>query len=240
MNPTDPKTPLDVTRKGYQKSAKAFWERENAQQTPSRRPYQLTVCHDPKFLWFRNAKVGTCSIIALLADAGIESARKRNYHCHYPPALFRDYFKFAFVRNPWDRLVSAWKGKVIRSRDLGFRKGSICTGPADYARLSKFENFVDYCESQDLDNCNIHIRRQSCLIDLNHIDFLGRFETFERDLARISDHLGLDRGHGIPHKNSCTEKKPWHAYYTPDLRDRVGEMYRKDIQIFSYEFPDSL
>ncbi len=216
----------------YQRECEEFWRRENANLTPSTGRYQLTIGETPKFVWYRNAKVGTRSTLEFLSNAGVEFSTRQSFNCYYPPDLFKDYFKFAFVRNPWDRFVSAWVNKVLRGRRLGAE-------PARLEKLQDFGNFVDYCSEVDLNTCDIHIRRQSCLIDLNSIDYLGRFERFEHDLCEIGRILGLENGCGMPWNNSSKARRPWQEYYTHSLRDKVGEMYRKDIQIFSYNFEDS-
>ena len=218
---------LNAGSKRYQKSCKTFWE--NAKQAPSDRRYNLTISEERKFVWFRVAKVGTRSTLRLFENAGVEFTAREAFKCCYPPAFYRDYFKFAFVRNSWDRFVSGWKDKVLRKKKI------FGLDPGQLARMRQFEHFVDYCAALDLDRCNVHFRRQSSLIDLNHVDYVGRFEHFERDLQEVARILNLgDRD--IPRLNASKNKKPYQEYYDDRTREMIGEMYRKDIQIFGYAF----
>src|SRR5262245_19376649 len=87
---------------------------------PSAGPYNLTVSHERKFVWFRVAKVGTRTILNHFLDRGVRLDAEHASDVHYPPRAYADYFKFAFVRNPWDRLVSCWADKVVASNLFGF------------------------------------------------------------------------------------------------------------------------
>ncbi|MGD9799699.1 MAG: sulfotransferase family 2 domain-containing protein, partial [Parvularculaceae bacterium] len=73
---------------------------------PSQRRYNLTISSERKFIWFRVAIVGTRTILHALKNANAPLDAREESHLYLFPNLQRDYFKFAFVRNPWDRLVS--------------------------------------------------------------------------------------------------------------------------------------
>src|SRR5580765_3342619 len=73
---------------------------------PSAGRYSLTISHKQKFLWFRVAKAGNRTILNHLEQKALPMDAPRATFVHYCPRLYADYFKFAFVRNPWDRLVS--------------------------------------------------------------------------------------------------------------------------------------
>jgi len=223
---------LDVDSNNYQKACEAFRGKNDVTQTPSERRYQLTISDNPKFVWYRNAKVGTRTTLAFLTCANVEFTLKEGRDCYYSPALYRDYFKFAFVRNPWDRLVSTWKSKVLTRK---LRR----VDPSQLDRMQTFEHFADYCATLDLEVCNCHIRAQSSLIDLNNIDYLGRFERFENDLIEVAGFLNL-RDCRIPRLNTSSDNRPYQEYYTDRTRKLVGELYRRDVQIFSYTFDDPM
>ena len=57
--------------------------------------------------------------------------------CHYPEKLYRHYFKFAFVRNPYDRIVSAWKNKIVQTNYFDL-------SDAKRQDLHQFEAFLEY------------------------------------------------------------------------------------------------
>lgn len=195
---------------------------------PSERGYNITVSHDQKFIWFRVAKAGTRTILKHLRDKNVKLDVEHASDVHYPKKKYQDYYKFAFVRNPWDRLVSCWHNKVLKENYFQF------TGD-ERNKVREFGEFVRFVQAQDLDNADRHLRHQASLINLNDIDYLGRLETFEGDLRQITDNLGLTQG-VIEPKNVSVKKQTYQNYYTPDLVDRVSRLYRKDIQVFGYTF----
>lgn len=195
---------------------------------PSNKAYNLTISHEKKFIWFRVAKVGTRTIFHHFKENDIPLDVSRSSDLHYPVNHYKDYFKFAFVRNPWERLVSCWKDKVVKNNMYKFDE-------LEYERLQKFENFVDYVTTIDVDTCDRHLRTQSSLIDLNHIDFIGRMETFDADLNEVLGTLGLTITDAAP-RNVSPNKQPYQDFYNWSLVDRVARIYRRDVQIFGYHF----
>ncbi|MGB3294909.1 MAG: sulfotransferase family protein [Phormidesmis sp.] len=190
--------------------------------------YNLTLSHSRKFIWFRVAKAGTRTILNHLKNSNIPLEVENVSLIYYPPNLYRDYFKFAFVRNPWDRLVSCWLDKAIKHNMYEFEGQK-------REKMRQFENFVDYVAGLDIENCDRHLQLQSRLIDLNHIDYIGHLETFEADLSRVCDIIGIE-GNAIARKNASTERRPYQDYYTEAIQAKVRQIYQTDIQLFGYQF----
>lgn len=195
---------------------------------PSAGRYNITICHQRKFIWFRVAKVGTRTILNHLKDNNIPLDVEHASWLHYPVNSFDNYFKFAFVRNPWDRLASCWYDKVINHNFFNF-------DDSELRKMKIFANFVDYVSDLNIDNCDRHIRSQSMLIDLNRVDYLGRIESFVADANYVLQRLGLPEK-TIISKNVTLDKKPYQEYYNEHLAEKVAQIYRRDIQIFGYHF----
>lgn len=142
------------------------------------------------------------------------------------------YFKFAFVRNPWDRLVSAFfyldAGGCNRF-DAEFRSRHLARYHGDFGR------FVD-----DLERLiqHQHFRPQAdwiCGSDGGPLlDFLGRFESIEADFKHIARRIGLD----APRLSRLNESAhaTYQSYYDAARRDRVAALYEADIETFGYDF----
>lgn len=216
-------TILDDVSQSYQALAEEWLA---LRSFPSLRPYNLTISHERKLVWFRVAKVCTRSIYHHLSSL-LSLASAHPYNVYYPPRLYEDYFKFAFVRNPWDRLISCWHNKVLRKNAFSFDDET-------NEKMKDLGAFVDYVATLDLTTCNAHLRLQSCLIDLNQIDYLGRFERFREDYESICQQIGISSDQ-IEHRNQSV-RRDYHYYYDDHIADRVSQLYRKDIQLFGYRY----
>jgi len=195
---------------------------------PSKRCYNLTISETKKFVWFRVAKIGTRTIYEHLKESRTDLSLEHPYNVLYAPRLYKDYFKFGFVRNPWDRIVSTWHNKVVEENYFKFND-------IELKRMRHFNNFVDYVLTLDIEKCNNHFRSQCALIDLNEIDYLGRYESFEDNLRYVLSRIGIkpDR---LLWKNKSNRKKDYRSYYNNALKDKVYQIYQKDIDIFGYQF----
>lgn len=196
--------------------------------TPSFRHYNLSISREKKIIWFRVAKAGSRTLFHELRENGVKLDAEHAMSVYYAPRLYRDYFKFAFVRNPWDRLVSCWNNKVLDENYFQFSE------PVR-EKMRVFENFVAYVASLDVERCDQHLRLQCRLIDLNHIDFLGRLESFGTDLHALFELLQLDVT-GSAVRNASRNRKPYRQYYSDELAETVGRLYRRDVQVFRYDF----
>ena len=65
------------------------------------------------------------------------------------------------------------------------------------------------------------------------LDFIGRFERLEEDFKKLCGKIGLNVS--LPHLNQ-SQHRDYRSYYTPELRDRVGEFFKRDVELFGYTF----
>lgn len=191
--------------------------------------YNITVSHPHRFVWFRNAKVGTRTILGFLDDQQVDDRLLVLSRTQYPTAAFADYFKFGFVRHPLDRFISAWQDKVHQQNHFKFT-------PGKWERMKTIENFAAWVARQDLRDLattDRHIALQSRLIDLTQVDFLGRMETFGADFSTVCSTVGLHWSEPVrqnqskPQGVSCDNA-------SAELRSIVEEKYARDYQVFGY------
>lgn len=186
-------------------------------------PYRyICYSHDLAFVYYIMPKVASRTIRGHLYHSGAD-VRKQ----YYPLSTPDRYYHFTFVRNPWDRLVSCWRDKVVHSNLLEF-------SAAELSRMQDFGNFVDYVESVDVRACNPHFRLQVEMVDLDKLDYVGRFESLEDDLQHVLQHLGIPLGTLMA--RGVRTKKNYRDFYTDDLAERVETIYKDDIEAFRYAF----
>ena len=147
--------------------------------------------------------------------------------------------RFTMVRNPWDRLVSAWS--FARAGGGQSEVGTIRVHrPGQYAApaFATFETFVEtWLGARDLDRRDGVFRPQHrYLLDRQgRLDFthVGRVEAIGEPEAWLSDTLGRAVTFG---QENASPRQAYRDYYTPRLRDIVGQAYARDIALLGYDF----
>ena len=128
---------------------------------------------------------------------------------------FRDYFKFSFVRNPFDIVLSFWE-KSTKDRNYGTLE--------EFLLSNEFpgERALRYIQTEYL--------------DVNNLDYVGRYENLQQDWVYIAEKLDLP--YELPLLNERQTKQHYHyrEYYTTLSRKIVEERYQKDLEVFEYEF----
>jgi hypothetical protein len=142
-----------------------------------------------------------------------------------------DLLKFAFVRNPWERLVSAYIDKIQGDSLL---QGSQLKNYKK--KYNTFNKMVQFIKSAKLEELNEHFNSQINLLPLNKLDFIGKFENLQEDFNIICDKIKIPR-QKLPHQNK-SKHKHYTEYYDDETRAIVAEKYRKDIEYFGYDFGD--
>ena len=129
--------------------------------------------------------------------------------------VWEAYFKFSFVRNPWDRLVSHY----FFERDLKKRIPADCDFGQFLSRWGK-----------ERSTWNQLVWFEGRLAEFN---FVGRFETLNEDFRYICDQLGIDRS--LPH-DFRMEREHYSVYYDRNTRKQVAKLAKADIKVFGYTF----
>ena len=190
---------------------------------PGRR-YALSISDPRKFLWVRNAKVATRSITDAFAQRPDLAVAYVGPMRPYPTGHRRDYYSFAFVREPFERLVSCWRDKVVG-------RGAWAL---DELRGLGFDAFVQALETLDLETTDRHVRPQSTLVPTERIDFLGRFEDLVADWTLLCRELDLGEL-SLGHVNRSSGQSDDDLVISAGTAERIRRLYRKDFQLFGYD-----
>ena len=145
----------------------------------------------------------------------------RQVRANLPPTVWRDYFKFGFVRNPYDRFVSVCamlnkRNPGYRSRETAFMKRAL-TIPRFRQRVlvrPQVEMLLD--ESGELG-----------------MDFVGRYETLQESFGTACRQIGIAEVDLQP--SNASEHDAYESYYDDELFATVTAFYRRDFEAFGYE-----
>jgi chondroitin 4-sulfotransferase 11 len=161
---------------------------------------------------------------------------------HYPiehyknscPVEYGRYFKFGFVRNPWDRLYSQY-------RYLRF------TAKFDHAQCA-FSTWIERCadalETSDeylfgrnRKNFELHMMSQYRWLSIDGVqavDYIGRFENIQDDFDLVARKLGANLL--LPHENKGVAGLNYRDAYNDKIIDIVRMLSTEDIEKFGYSF----
>jgi len=145
-------------------------------------------------------------------------------------------FKFTFVRNPWDRLVSAW----TYLREGGYNQADKDWFAARARSFPDFESFVlGWLARTDVDGAYFHFRPQVRYLENGHgrleMNFVGRFERLAEDFAHVAQIFGCSAP--LQNHNRTQSRTPvYRDYYTARSARAVAQVYREDIRAFGYDF----
>ena len=215
------------------------------------------ISHKHKFLSIRIPKTGSTSVTTILKPyfdiegEDIGSREGNTYYHHRTTKYmkshfekmewnFDDYFKFAFVRNPFEREVSSWEyaHKIVHMYEkYKETKSNLCPDKRVYnqkLQIVKMKNFKTLCSRQftDYDTYSMFYRDKHT--EKNLLDFIGKFENLQEDFNTICDKIGIPQQH-LPHKNK-SKHKHYTEYYDDETKQIVAERYAKDIEYFGYKF----
>ncbi len=204
------------------------------------------------------AKVASSSIKATLAPIlglDMEAVGGNPHEIDFPRPpesiaaevqLFPGLYSFAFVRNPWDRLLSCYRDK-IRGEVSDFTRFSEDSGVANclvrfevFKAGMTFEDFVHAVASIPDVESDEHFRSQYTYLTNSEgviaADFVGRYENLESDFNLVAVELGLPDDTRLPRLQAARHLVDYVDFYTPALRKIVADRFAEDIDLLSYGF----
>ena len=170
-----------------------------------------------------------------------EHASRRIFDGHIPAIKMRKIvgektwkriFTFTFARNPWDRMASMYhyRNKVGKiSSDLSFRDYILALDRNRGVSGTIFQNPIFYYGSSDYildDNGNIMV------------DFVGKFETRDRDLKEIATRIGYNSFGDAWVQRASPAGRHYSTHYDDETREIVRRLYQQDLERFGYEFEE--
>lgn len=182
---------------------------------------------------------GTSMEVSIHGDSyKMENFRYKHLTSSYAKILYKDYwddyFKFSFVRNPWDRMVSMSKFPSFYGCKIN-DKGLL--------NIQNYLKKFPVIEIDERTDCkkkyNKKIIKNSVYknILIEDIDFIGRFENLKDDWSFVCDKLnGVPPDLGMHQPTKLRAKKHYSKYYNQATLKLVEKIYQKDIEYFDYKF----
>lgn len=173
---------------------------------------------------------GPCKVLLVNVNKKKNSAGRKNLahlfaheylaYGFVTPQQFQEYFKFAVVRNPFDRLVSEYKFKFARHgvtfKDFLFKWFS----PKDWSDRQRhvepmWKYIYDRTGTQPL------------------VNRVLRYENYD-EVAPLLESI-LDHPVRMPMMNAAQDRRPWQEFYDNECRAFARKVYHRDFELFGYD-----
>jgi hypothetical protein len=180
-------------------------------------------------------KTAGISVSVALFNANI-GHRRIEYFEIFDQDRFERYFKFAFVRNPWARALSAYSFLKQGGRNSSDKAWA-------ERHLSEFSTFRQFVLSLQQPRQRSRVlrwqhftpqHRYICGSKLDiKVDFVGRVERLPQDFDYVKRRVGIEADLSHLNRSDHTE---YQSYYTRKTRAIIADVYRPDIELLGYRF----
>jgi hypothetical protein len=231
--------------------------------SPNFYKYHLKANKERNFFWINNPKVAgsriNIDLINILLNKNLKNKQRGHYEIDWYKSvsdvseketiklLFnKDIFKFSFVRNPYDRLVSSWTYFCIDLDKEHKNNNQVRTimkqrGIKEEDNIS-FETFVNlvydhWKQTGKFDNEHWFEQNKVIMYDLIGINFIGKLENFDKDYEYVLKKINAPKKfikNFNKKENASTRNFDYKNLYNKDLQEKVYEMYEKDFTMFNY------
>ena len=228
--------------------------------------WQIIYSEERNFIWFKNAKVAGTSMYRGIMKKEIYDliGYKDNpeefdkWWDNLTDEKLDDYFKFTFVRNPYDRLISAFNHIIMEEEIITLIEYWPIIKPNDVLQPTNIEFYQLFMlfslftkrglQTYDINEDSVHWMPQHNFVEMDGyqiVDFVGRYENLETDWKYIAEKIKVSEelpfvgaSNTAKGKNKTREEEQnlhWsHFYIGNSIIDTVSKFYRRDIDILEY------
>lgn len=141
--------------------------------------------------------------------------------------VFYSYFKFAMIRNPWDKALSQYRYMAGRPDLMSF------IGMTEHDCLKRYLELIKKKEHVQWMPQHRFVMNESG----DHlVDYIGRFESFNQAVQLVTQRIGMQCNE-IPHLNASDISR--HSLLDREGCEWIADMYKEDIVAFGYKPEDA-
>jgi len=221
------------------------------------------IDHEHKFVYVRVPKTGSSSVMSTLFPELWPKHVSRDTpgswlydKSHVPLDMIKDeltseqynsYFKFSFVRNPYDRLVSSY-----------FYYNDWFLYHEKHQPYSCFKHFI-YALLEDTISLNDRFKYTLQYPYTQGCDYVGRYESLQSDFDHVCEQLNIpvvalptinklypwrrdtptnQHMYNYHVNNPLQPREHYSCYYDDEILDKITPMLQQDLECFDYSFSD--
>jgi len=171
---------------------------------------------------------------ALFGNYGGGHTTVRTYKRIFGPLTYKRYFTFTFVRNPYSRLLSAYRFL----NEGGFKNNEREWAERNISKYQSFDEFVKkWINEKSIWSYNHFKPQYSFVCDISlkpEVDFIGKVESIDEDFEKVCNILEIENKLSV-HNKSNADTYNWKQYYSNRSLLKVAEIYHHDFNIFNYQ-----
>ena len=204
------------------------------------------ICHKTKCIFVHIPRTAGTSIEIAIQGQDQWSIKRKHKHLIASVAkkiyknYWDEYFKFSFVRNPWDRMISMCKYGNDHSMESNRTYGvSIKTGKLNMDRYFEiYSKGIEVDPRFEYKNEKYNVIPNAVYLNIlnEELDFVGKFENLIQDVEyvsqKISKRLILPNAEKFKRRNN----NHYSLYYDEQVKETVHQTYKKDIKKYNYQF----
>ncbi|MFZ7145435.1 MAG: sulfotransferase family 2 domain-containing protein [Bacteroidota bacterium] len=174
------------------------------------------------FPWYQNIIFWLGARYNIFSQHSMNHIKAAHLKQLLPGKIYNEYFKFSFVRNPWDWQVSLYHFMIQNTKH------------PQHHIIKKMKNFDEYI---DWVVKNEHSLQKDFLYDKEGnliVDYIGKFENLQEDFKEICLRLEIEPV-ALPLTNKSSHSH-YRDYYSNESRDKIYETFKEDIEYFHYKF----
>lgn len=198
-------------------------------------PQEYIINNEKKLIYLNNSKAACTSLKISLFNYNVKDDGRIHIilYNHKKNKIekqdFPDYFVYTYVKNPFERIVSCYKNKIIAHPEYykNYLGGIL-------ANITKFDDFVNRILIIPDILADRHFQSQYFLIYKNKkctVDFIGKIETIKKSYPKLSKKYNLAP---LKHYNT-SQKNNWMDYYNISTAKKIYKRYKKDFKKFKYD-----
>ena len=178
------------------------------------------ILHESRLIFVHIIKTGGTSIETVFKQPPSDHRTVKDYISILGEDLYKQYFSFTIVRNPWDKMVSQYHFNAKKWVPE-------CTTFREYIRLFGGGRQISRYSPLHFP----YLKNKHGEIS---VDYVGKFENLQGSFNHICKESGLNIM-SLPH-----EKKPgrihYRDYYDEESKNIVGNMFEEEIDYFKYKY----
>ncbi|KAL9965113.1 hypothetical protein ACROYT_G028866 [Oculina patagonica] len=259
-------TQREVRQNERRKLVEKFCEKTGHNATAD--PFHIAVIPSLKILYCVTPKAASRQLRAMLYRFNKERGelRLRKFPPDQQNQMLLEYFKFTFVREPFERILSAYKDKFVYPRKFdrpmlelhgreilkNFRPDASQSALEQLNDIT-FREFIEYLVTKGSNRSTpvmdwhwdnyVNI----CGMCAINYDFIGHYETFDQDLsdfkvaARLSpEQAKVFNAHASNKSDTASSIISYYSQIPSEWINILGEMFRANFEMFGYSFPGPL